>query len=209
MAKTSRLPGSKRVALRDAVREHVRDGDCVFVGGFGQCIPFAIAHEIIRQDRRRLVLCRSGADIVFDLLIAAGCVAKVVVGYIGNPGLGLAQRLSPRGRGGRGRGRGLDQFRDGPAPSCRGHGRAVPADGDAWRRRHRRAPRSAHRSSAPTPRRSWSRSRRSGRTLRSCTRRAPMRRAISSSAASPATRWKVRWRASASSPRSRRSCRRT
>ena len=90
MAKTSRLPGSKRVALRDAVREHVRDGDCVFVGGFGQCIPFAIAHEIIRQGRRRLVLCRSGADIVFDLLIAAGCVAKVVVGYIGNPGLGLA-----------------------------------------------------------------------------------------------------------------------
>ena len=78
------------MALRDAVREHVRDGDCVFVGGFGQCIPFAIAHEIIRQERRRLVLCRSGADIVFDLLIAAGCVGKVIVGYLGNPGLGLA-----------------------------------------------------------------------------------------------------------------------
>jgi glutaconate CoA-transferase subunit A len=86
----ARPSGSKRAVLRDAVREHVHDGDCVFVGGFGQCIPFAIAHEIIRQRRRRLVLCRSGADIVFDLLIAAGGVAKVVIGYIGNPGLGLA-----------------------------------------------------------------------------------------------------------------------
>jgi glutaconate CoA-transferase, subunit A len=86
----ARPSGGKRAALRDAVREHVHDGDCVFVGGFGQCIPFAIAHEIIRQERRRLVLCRSGADIAFDVLIAAGCVAKVVVGYIGNPGLGLA-----------------------------------------------------------------------------------------------------------------------
>ena len=66
------------------------DGDTVFVGGFGQCVPFAIAHEIVRQRRSNLTLCRSGADILFDLLIAAGCVSKVIVGYVGNPGIGLA-----------------------------------------------------------------------------------------------------------------------
>jgi glutaconate CoA-transferase subunit A len=81
---------AKLIALDEAVRRHVRDGDTVFVGGFGQCIPFAIAHELIRQNRRDLVLCRSGADILFDLLIAAGCVRKVVFGYLGNPGVGLA-----------------------------------------------------------------------------------------------------------------------
>jgi glutaconate CoA-transferase subunit A len=81
---------SKLLPLREAVAEHVGDGDTVFVGGFGQCIPFAIAHEIVRQRRQDLVLCRSGADIVFDLLIAAGCVRKVIVGYLGNPGIGLA-----------------------------------------------------------------------------------------------------------------------
>jgi glutaconate CoA-transferase, subunit A len=83
-------PEGKLMALDEAVRRHVRDGDTVFVGGFGQCIPFASAHEIVRQGRRDLVLCRSGADILFDLLIAAGCVRKVVFGYLGNPGVGLA-----------------------------------------------------------------------------------------------------------------------
>jgi glutaconate CoA-transferase subunit A len=80
----------KLMALDEAVRRHVHDDDTVFVGGFGQCIPFASAHEIIRQGRCDLALCRSGADILFDLLIAAGCVRKVVVGYLGNPGVGLA-----------------------------------------------------------------------------------------------------------------------
>lgn len=84
------MPAGKVMPLADAVRRTVADGDTVFVGGFGQCIPFATAHEIVRQGRKRLVLCRSGADIVFDLLIAAGAVAKIVVGYIGNPGIGLA-----------------------------------------------------------------------------------------------------------------------
>ena len=81
---------SKLMPLDEAVRRHVHDGDTVFVGGFGQCIPFACAHEIVRQGRRDLVLCRSGVDILFDLLIAAGCVRKVVFGYLGNPGVGLA-----------------------------------------------------------------------------------------------------------------------
>ena len=26
--------------------EFVHDGDTIFVGGFGQCVPFAIGHEI-------------------------------------------------------------------------------------------------------------------------------------------------------------------
>lgn len=81
---------SKLIPLAEAVAAIVKDGDTVFIGGFGQCIPFAIAHETIRQQRRRLTLCRSGADIVFDMMIAAGCVSRVIVGYIGNPGIGLA-----------------------------------------------------------------------------------------------------------------------
>ena len=81
---------NKLCNLREAVARHVPDGATVFVGGFGQCIPFAIAHEIVRQRRTGLTLCRSGADILFDLLIAAGCVRKAIFGYVGNPGIGLA-----------------------------------------------------------------------------------------------------------------------
>ena len=81
---------NKLVDLADAVARHVPDGATIFVGGFGQCIPFATAHEIIRQGRTGLTICRSGADILFDLLIAAGCVRKAIFGYVGNPGIGLA-----------------------------------------------------------------------------------------------------------------------
>ena len=81
---------NKLVDLADAVARHIPDGATIFVGGFGQCIPFAIGHEIIRQGRTGLTICRSGADILFDLLIAAGCVRKAIFGYVGNPGIGLA-----------------------------------------------------------------------------------------------------------------------
>lgn len=81
---------NKTLALKEAMERYVRNGDVVFVGGFGQCIPFAAAHEIIRQRKSNLTLCRSGADILFDMMIAAGCVGKVVFGYLGNPGIGLA-----------------------------------------------------------------------------------------------------------------------
>lgn len=81
---------AKLSELKEAVAAHVSDGDTVFVAGFGQCIPYATAHEIVRQDKKNLTLCRSGADILFDMLIAAGCVRKVIAGYVGNPGIGLA-----------------------------------------------------------------------------------------------------------------------
>lgn len=79
-----------KISTLDAmVREHVRDGDTLFVGGFGQNVPFAIGAEIVRQRRRDLTLCRTGADILFDIMIAAGVARKVIVGWIGNPGIGL------------------------------------------------------------------------------------------------------------------------
>src|SRR4030095_15510113 len=80
----------KLTDLRALIADHVRDGETIFVGGFGQNIPFAACHEILRQKRRHLTLCRTGADIVFDQMIAAGAVSKVIVGWIGNPGIGIA-----------------------------------------------------------------------------------------------------------------------
>jgi len=79
----------KLTSLARAIAQNVRDGDTVFVGGFGHLVPFAAAHEILRQRISRLAICRSGADILFDQMIAAGAVARVTFGYLGNPGLGL------------------------------------------------------------------------------------------------------------------------
>ena len=79
----------KSADISALVEEHISDGDTVFVGGFGHCVPFALGFEIIRQGRKDLTLCRSGTDILFDIMIGAGAASKVVFGYLGNPGIGL------------------------------------------------------------------------------------------------------------------------
>ena len=78
----------KLVSLREAVAAHVRDGDVVALEGFTHLISFAAAHEIIRQRRRNLTLCRLTPDVVADQMIAAGCVSKLVFSWAGNPGVG-------------------------------------------------------------------------------------------------------------------------
>ena len=79
--------------LADAVAELVGDGDTVALEGFTHLIPHAAGHEIIRQGRRDLTLCRLTPDLVYDQLIGAGCAAKVVFSWGGNPGVGSLHRF--------------------------------------------------------------------------------------------------------------------
>jgi glutaconate CoA-transferase, subunit A len=79
---------SKVVSMREAVAQHVRDGDTVVIEGFTHLICFAAGHEIIRQGRRDLTLCRLTPDLVYDQMIAAGCARKLVFSWAGNPGAG-------------------------------------------------------------------------------------------------------------------------
>ncbi len=79
---------SKVASMRQAIAEFVHDGDVVVVEGFTHLICFAAAHEIIRQRRRDLTLCRLTPDVVYDQMIAAGCASKLVFSWAGNPGAG-------------------------------------------------------------------------------------------------------------------------
>jgi glutaconate CoA-transferase, subunit A len=81
-------PGSKVTTMREAVAAHVHDGDTVVIEGFTHLICFAAGHEIIRQRRRDLVLCRLTPDLIYDQMIAAGCARKLVFSWAGNPGAG-------------------------------------------------------------------------------------------------------------------------
>src|SRR5436190_5660070 len=76
------------MSMRDAVARYVRDGDVVVIEGFTHLISFAAGHEIIRQRRRDLTLCRLTPDLIYDQLIAAGCARKLVFSWAGNPGVG-------------------------------------------------------------------------------------------------------------------------
>ena len=74
--------------MHAAIAAHVRDGDTVVIEGFTHLINFAAGHEIIRQGRKDLTLCRLTPDLIYDQMIAAGCAKKLVFSWAGNPGAG-------------------------------------------------------------------------------------------------------------------------
>ncbi len=88
--------GGKVASMRDAVAELVRDGDTVAIEGFTHLISFAAGHEIIRQRRRDLVLCRLTPDVVYDQMIGAGVARKLVFSWLGNPGVGSLHAVRRR-----------------------------------------------------------------------------------------------------------------
>src|SRR5581483_7734213 len=81
------------IPLSEAVAEHLADGQMVAMEGFTHLIPFAGAHEVIRQGFRDLVLVRMTPDLVYDQLIGMGVVRKLVFSYGGNPGVGSLHRF--------------------------------------------------------------------------------------------------------------------
>jgi glutaconate CoA-transferase subunit A len=74
--------------MREAIARYVHDGATVAIEGFTAFICFSAAHEIVRQGRRDLTLCRMTPDLIYDQMIAAGCAQKLVFSYLGNPGVG-------------------------------------------------------------------------------------------------------------------------
>ena len=80
-------------SLRDAVAEHVRDGDTVALEGTSHLVPFAAAHELIRQGRRELTVARVAPDIVLDQLVGMGAARALVFAWGGRPGLARLPRL--------------------------------------------------------------------------------------------------------------------
>jgi glutaconate CoA-transferase subunit A len=81
------------MTLPEAIGELVHDGDSVALEGFTHLIPFAAGHEIIRQRRRGLTLIRMTPDLIYDRMIGAGCAAKLVFSWGGNPGVGSLHRM--------------------------------------------------------------------------------------------------------------------
>jgi len=76
------------MTMHDAIATYVHDGDAIAIEGFTAFICFAAGHEIIRQGRRDLVLCRMTPDLLYDQMVAAGCARKLIFSYLGNPGVG-------------------------------------------------------------------------------------------------------------------------
>jgi glutaconate CoA-transferase subunit A len=99
---TGNPKGSKVLSMRDAIASLVDDGATLVIEGFTHLICFAAAHEIIRQRRRELTLCRLTPDVIYDQMIAAGCARKLVFSWAGNPGAGSLHAFRRAAEGKRG-----------------------------------------------------------------------------------------------------------
>jgi len=86
----------KVVSMHDAVADLVRDGDTVAIEGFTHLICFAAGHEIIRQRKRDLTLCRLTPDVIYDQMVGAGVARKLVFSWLGNPGVGSLHAIRRR-----------------------------------------------------------------------------------------------------------------
>jgi glutaconate CoA-transferase, subunit A len=83
-------PKSKLMTMSDAVAEHVASGSMVLLGAqLEPMIPFSAGHELIRQGRRDLTLVGPISDILFDQMIGAGCVSRVMAAWVGNVSAGV------------------------------------------------------------------------------------------------------------------------
>jgi glutaconate CoA-transferase, subunit A len=82
---------SKLLSMSEAVAKFVPDGSSVAMSlQLEQLIPFAAGHEIIRQKKRNLTLIGPISDVLFDQVIGAGCVERVIAAWVGNAMMGSA-----------------------------------------------------------------------------------------------------------------------
>ena len=87
--------------MSETVAKFVPDGSSVAMSlQLEQNIPFAAAHEIIRQKKRNLTLIGPISDVLFDQVIGAGCVEKVIAAWVGNAMMGSAYNFRRAVEGG-------------------------------------------------------------------------------------------------------------
>jgi glutaconate CoA-transferase, subunit A len=81
----------KVMPLKDAIGRWISSGATVALGTcLEQMIPFAAAHELIRQRIGDLTLVGPVSDIVFDQMIGAGLARRVAAAWVGNVMMGSA-----------------------------------------------------------------------------------------------------------------------
>jgi glutaconate CoA-transferase subunit A len=73
------------MSLSEAVQRLLPNDSSVAMGlSLESLIPFAAAHEIIRQRKRNLCLIGPISDILFDQVIGGGCVGQIKAAWVGN-----------------------------------------------------------------------------------------------------------------------------
>lgn len=72
----------KQISIKEAVKKYCPDGSTFSFGGLGARDPYAVAFEMIRQQRKDLTnIVASGMDLA-NIMIGAGIIKKVETSYV-------------------------------------------------------------------------------------------------------------------------------
>jgi glutaconate CoA-transferase subunit A len=74
----------KIMPMAEAVKKFVKDGDLVFLAGFGNCMTYSAGHELIRQKKRKLKVTKAAGGILFDQLIGANVTNHIITSHCWN-----------------------------------------------------------------------------------------------------------------------------
>ena len=72
------------LSMKEAVRRFAPDGQELLIGGFAFSDPTALAHELIRQQRKSLFIMKTSGGVLVDQLVGAGCVTRVLSCHVWN-----------------------------------------------------------------------------------------------------------------------------
>jgi len=79
-----KISDNKIMSMSEAVKKFINNDDLVFLGGFGNGLTFSAAHELIRQKKRNLKVCKCAGGIIFDQLIGAGVTNHIIASHCWN-----------------------------------------------------------------------------------------------------------------------------
>jgi len=92
----------KRMTAQEAVSEFVHDGDELIIGNYTLCMACGLVNEIVRQKKRGLTHYSQSGHTIDEVLVAGGCVDRLVTAYVliggGNDGGSAVGRAWRDGR---------------------------------------------------------------------------------------------------------------
>ena len=91
--RTTSSEADRTTSLEDAV-SRIESGSSIALGlALEHAIPFAIGHELLRQDVDDLTLIGPISDLLFDQLVGGGVVSRIRAAWVGNVSAGTGYRF--------------------------------------------------------------------------------------------------------------------
>ena len=78
--------GDKRMSAGEAISEFVHDNETLIIGNYTLCMACGLVYEVVRQNKKHLTFCSQSGHVIDEVLVAGGCVDRLVTAYVLNAG---------------------------------------------------------------------------------------------------------------------------